>query len=516
MLAFAFMNPQSIRLLLDRSRYEGIVLPPVGLKADSVVKVYTEALEVKRQSTPVFIYPDVPTLTTVVRSGALDVTTGKHILCASVSVLARHGVDALDASANDAMWRVRANLSSIMNNALAKDNGIQDETIDRLVSAPELPEQKFSNPIVKVDEKPCVDFSEIANMLGSHDQKREILVALLRYLTWGYVAQHAAALGGTALEITRAAVGKLLVANNKAFAADVKARGLRIPVTVLARARTMFKTSAPASIINFAIKRFGSKRPYSLAVAESGCLSSNAALVELAGLKLEDFPRPAQASVAPVRVASHNMAGLTTIVEPGTYSFTQIMHLIGEHVEHAFDVVRRTNSRIVFNRNPSWQDNDNCWSIDTGNDFFMVFDGIKYRFCTADSAQPVPENKVTLDSPKVVIRRPAAAPAPAPAASRKNSKAAPAPAPKPAAARCVESKQPARKALQAPASTPAPTTKAVARPKRTEPVPAPAPVPVRKRTAAAPAPAPAPVKRGAAAPAPARAGNVKAAKPPRR
>ena len=508
MLAFAFMNPQSIRLLLDRSRYEGIVLPPVGLKADSVVKMYTESLEMQRQSVPVFIYPDVPTLTTVVRSGALDVTTGKHILCASVSVLARHGVDALDASANDAMWRVRANLSSIMNNALAKDNGIQDETIDRLVSAPELPEQRFSNPIVKVDEKPCVDFSELASMLGNHDQKREILVALLRYLTWGYVAPQASALGGTALEITRAAVAKLLVANNKAFAADVKARGLRIPVAVLARARTMFKTSAPASIINFAIKRFGSKRPYSLAVAESGCLSANAALVELAGLKLEDFPRPAQASVAPVRVASHNMAGLTTIVEPGTYSFTQIMHLIGEHVEHAFDVVRRTNSRIVFNRNPTWQDNDNCWTIDTGNDFFMVFDGIKYRFCTAESAQPVPENKVTLDSPKVVIRRPAAAAAPAPT-SRKNSKAAPAPAPKAAAASRAEVK-PARKVLQVPAPS---QTKAVTRSKKT--APAAVPAPVRKRGAAAPAPALAPIKRGTNAPA-SRAGSVKAAKPPRR
>lgn len=498
MLSFAFMHPQAIRLLLDRSKFDGIVLPTVALKASSTVQSYTEALGVTRRQIPVFIYPDLQTLITIVRSGAFDVSTGKHILCASISVLARYQFDPLDASPSESIWRVRANLSTILNSALLKDTGLEDEVVERLLQAPELPEQKFSNPIVKVEEKPCIEFSELSMLLGSNEQKASILHALLRYVTWSFVADQASRLGTTSSEIVKAANAKLTAANNKAFAQYVKDHKLKIPVNVLARVRTMFRTSVASTMITFAVRRLGSKRPYSIALAESGCLPSNAAFVEASGLTVADFPKPSGVSLAPARVVSHNMTGLTTTVQSGTYSFTQLLHIIGERVDHAFDVVRRTQSPIVFSRNPTWRDNDNCWEIKTGSDFVMLYNGVKYRFCTEDSLMPAPVNKVTADSPKIVIRK-----RPKPAEAAKATKPTPVPAPKRKEPKAQSIAVPAprkratvaQKAIAGPAGQPAVKTLTKAQAKKLLPAPVAARVVAkRERTASKPVPAPTPVK----------------------
>lgn len=408
MICFAFLNPQSIRLLLDRAKYDGVVLPSVTDRTARTVSMYSDALAVTRKQTIVFIHQDLPSLIAVLRSGKYEPNIGKHILCASISTLAGHDLEAIDTVGKltqDADWRVRSAVIGPLGLALTKDVGLDDDTIARLVRSPVYEEHKFSNPIAKVEvEKPCVDLREIAGMLPENGtQNREIMVALLRYVSWSFVSAQASALGTTHNEINRSASTKLIAANSKLFSQYVSTNKLQIHASVISRVRTMFTTSVPASLIMYAHRRLQCKRAQSLAVLESGCSTFNADLIDRSGLSASDFPSLVRAVATPV-VATSNLSCVIRIVAAGVYSFTTLLNLVGERAEHAFDVVRRAKSKIKFSRNPVWHENDNCWKIADGSDLYMLYNDVKYRFCTPEAvAPPKPLNHVTATSPVVKV-----------------------------------------------------------------------------------------------------------------
>ena len=408
MICFAFLNPQAIRLLLDRSKYDGVVLPSINDRAARTVTTYTESLAVTHKQVPVFIHQDLASLVAVLRSGRYEPGVGKHILCASVSTLAAHGIEAIDTvskTSQESDWRVRSTVMGPLSVALVRDVGLDEETITRLVSSPVLEEQKFSNPLAKVEVvRPCIDLREIEDLLPvGGAQNQEMMLAILRYVTWSFVAAQASALGGTHNEIHRSATTKLMAVNNKMFLQYIRSRNLRIPVAVINRARTMFNTSAPATMIFFAHRRLYCKRPGSLAVLESGCSSYSAALIEKSGLTASDFPSLVRAETTTV-VPTHNLACVVRVIPAGVYSFTKLLQIIGVPAEHAFDAVRRATSKIKFSRNPVWHENDNCWKITDGVDLYMLFNEIKYRFCTQTAVlPPQPVNRVTATSPVVRI-----------------------------------------------------------------------------------------------------------------
>jgi len=381
MVCFGFLNPQVVRLMLDRTKFEGIVVPAAGRTPRNSMEFYKASVTKKHKQTPVFIFPDFQTLSAVLRSGFFEAEKCKYILCAAASDLEEHGLDPYDATFKGAVWQVRNTMSATMNTKI-EESTIDADLIALLTKKVERPEHLFSNAKVAKDAvivKP-VDIRDAFKALGDKATS-EGEIALLKFLVYGFVAKAASKLGKTIEEIVPAAEKTLRAQNKEIFAAYVRSK--KIPMTKEAAkiVYDMQKTSVPKVALRFAWKAIVSKRPESIVCAETGCDASLGALLAR-HLTSADFPVSADYLKNPERVIAHNAVCTVIPIKRGWYEMITLIKAAGFTGSDQTDILSKSQQPVRFSRNPRWHNQANWWpvGVDEGKPLGMIFANRKFRF----------------------------------------------------------------------------------------------------------------------------------------
>lgn len=383
MLCFAFLDPQSIRLLLDRTKYDGYVLPSAADSKGKLTSSYEDIVSGEHRRVPVFIHQDIPSLLLVLRSGKLRRDVGKHVLCASLTVLTENMLEPLDKNSN-AAWRVRNTIGATLNRTITTDGDIDEETENRLCARIKA---STTDPKVSVPAVVVSSTSSLESMLGASTADKSLVRAILKYLIYGYVSEAAAALGSTPADITAAARHKLSALNTRVFVAWLRENKIKVSRETLMQAKDVLVAGGVSrTLLHYCWRRLLAKRPFDLAVADTGCSARLASLVDRCGLTIDDFPKPNVQTTLTKAAPDPKSSCTTHIVPDGVYSFTQLLRILGETVGHALEILGNTTSKIMFSRNPVWLNNDNHWRI-TDTPLAMLYKGAKHRFVSASYHQ---------------------------------------------------------------------------------------------------------------------------------
>ena len=352
MLAFAFLPPSVLRLQLNRSKFEGIILPSALVSSHiPAAEAYSNELDRRRRQIPVFIYPDVKTFAAVVRGGRFD-PKGKHMLCGAASELADHGIEPMDAARHSLTWRLKLTITGSINAGIESDTGVSDALISSVSGTPAQLEHQFSNPIVKLEDAPYIDVLALfADVYKSGGDKAA--VAVVRYLTWSFTATGFKALGGGSFySLHRAALAdkKLMATALTSLSQYIKANAISLPKDLVQKIRSMLTSSIPAQVLEFVKKYFIERRPFSLALAESAC-SPSIGTVVVNHMKFEDFPLDTsnltvKPRVDPKASATHIM------VRPGQYTLREIFGLISDRPNELYLEACADDSKIAISRTP--------------------------------------------------------------------------------------------------------------------------------------------------------------------
>lgn len=377
MLCFGFINPQVIRLMLDRSKFNVHIVPSAGTNMKQAFSFYNEALTKPSRQHVVFIFPNFETLSAILKSGKFS-QDARYILCASPSKLEEHELDPFDATFKGEAWQAKSSIGSNATDALMHSTGIDDDTMQKIIKKVERVEKQFSNPKNAVVKN--IDIKRAFALLG--DKRSDVgEYALLKLLVYGFVTQ-AIAKAATDIEtvVSIAKRKQFISANAKAFTAYVKAK--KIPMTREAALyiKEMQATSVPRTAIAFAWKVFVSKRPWSLAAAETGC-DVGLANVIAKRLSLKDVPTPTNVKNSREPIISHNSSCQTIILKRGYYGMVELVRIAGFQGETDTDVLAKSRHPVKFNRSPKWHNNRNWWPVGIDEKpLLMLFNGHKFRF----------------------------------------------------------------------------------------------------------------------------------------
>lgn len=376
MLCFGFINPQVIRLMLDRSRFAPFIVPAIDRNFKKTIEFYEASIKSKAKQTPVFVFPNFETLTAIVKSGIFD-QRAKYITCAAASKLEEHGLDIFDGTYKGAVWQLKMTMAANLNAALIKTNGIDDEIIALVTKRISRPEEQFSNP--KNVEPRCTDIKQAFNLLGDR-RSEQGEAALVKFLCYGFVASELAKLADSADEIVAIAKKRYASKNAKAFMEYVKAK--RIPMTKEAASyvKAMQLTSIPRCAIAYAWKTMVSNRPSSLAAAETGIDPALSGAITRR-LSIKDIPTPTYVKRNPETVVAHNANCTIIKLKRGYHEMMKLITAAGFKGQNDTDILAQSSHPVKFNLHPRWKDNKNWWPVGIdAKPLLMLFNNRKFRF----------------------------------------------------------------------------------------------------------------------------------------
>jgi hypothetical protein len=376
-LCFGFINPQVIRLMLDRSKFIVHIVPSAEQNMKQSLTFYENSLAKPTKQHQVFIIPDFKTLSALLKSGRFS-QESRYVLCAPPSKLEEHDLDIFDATFKGEAWQAKSCMGATATEALLRSAGIDEETVAKAIKKVERVEHQFSNP--KNVEERRTDIKRAFALLG--DRRTEAgETALLKLLIYGFVGkQLAKSTQDIDSMITLAKRRACSSANAKAFAEYVKAK--RIPMTKEAAqyVRDMQSTSVPRVAIVLAWKVFISGRPASLAAAETGC-DLELAMAIARRLALPDVPTPLDVKRHREPSVVHNAHCTVITLKRGYYDMVKLVRAAGYDGESDTDVLAKSSHPVKFNRGPRWHDNRNWWPVGIDEKpLMMLFNGRKFRF----------------------------------------------------------------------------------------------------------------------------------------
>jgi hypothetical protein len=373
------MNPQVIRLMLDRSKFSAFVVPSAVQSSKASIDFYKNLLKEKHKQALVLIFPDFNTCTTILRCGAFE-PSYKYILCAPLSKLEEQGLEPVDATFRGAVWQAKQMMSATVNSALMKAV-IDDELIKKLSKKIERIEHQFSNP-KNVEAKCTTTVRQAIDMLGEKKTPASEK-ALLKFLVFGFVAKEASKGGDTVDEIITYARKRLRVKNKAAFTAFVKAK--KIPMTAAA-AKAIYEiqqlTSFPKSSLKYLWLTVSGNRPDSLASCETGCDGSLGVMLKQ-HLSESDFPISGMERKHPTPAPAHN-ACTVILIKIGWHTTTTLLNAAGFFAKDDASLLAKSDHPVKLNKHPLWRDNKAWWAVTAekkdSKPLMMLFAGRKFRF----------------------------------------------------------------------------------------------------------------------------------------
>jgi hypothetical protein len=376
-LCFGFINPQVIRLMLDRSKFVAHIVPSAEQNMKQAVAFYDGLVNKPSRQHQVFIIPDFKTLSALLKSGKFS-QEARYVLCAPPSKLEEHDLDIFDATFKGAAWQAKSCMGATATEALLKSTGIDDDVVAKAIKKVERPEHQFSNP-KNVDDR-RIDIKRGFALLG--DRRTEAgEAALLKLLVYGFVGKQ---LAKTTQDIdsmiTIAKRRNCSSANAKAFADFVKAK--RIPMTKEAAqyVREMQNSSVPRVAVQLAWKVFISGRPASLAAAETGC-DLGLAMAISRRLTANDIPTPLDVKRRREPSVIHNAHCTIITLKRGYYSMVDLVKAAGYSGDTDLDILAKSPHPVKFNRGPRWHENRNWWPVGADDKpLLMLFNNRKFKF----------------------------------------------------------------------------------------------------------------------------------------